>query len=102
MNPTDGDALQAQDLVTQLGQHAADFAILAFIQDDSQPGAFALVFYPVRLASLHVTLAQPDAFEQALQIFRRGMTGHLDEIRLIDSEARMHQAIGEIPVVGHK
>ena len=41
LHRADGDAPQRHHLVPELGQHAADLAVLALGQDDPQPGAVA-------------------------------------------------------------
>ena len=41
---TDSGAAQHHDFVAQPRQHAADLAILALVEDDLHPGAFALRF----------------------------------------------------------
>src|SRR5436305_675051 len=38
----EGEAAQAEDLVAQAGEHAADLAVLALVQDHLQPGTLAL------------------------------------------------------------
>src|SRR5207302_1530512 len=69
----DLDAFEAQDLVIELGKHAADLAVLAFGEDDAQPGAVALSFQAFDLARLDMPLAEVNAFEQLLQIVGRGI-----------------------------
>src|SRR5262249_15717005 len=60
---TDGGAAQHHDLVAEARQHAADLAVLALIEGDFQPGAFALRFQSLDAAGVDVAVAEPDALE---------------------------------------
>ena len=52
---------------------------------------------------LDVAVAEPDALEQLVAGPRvGGLAGHLDEVGLLDAEARVHQPIGQVAVVGQQ
>ena len=99
---TNGDAAQHHDLVAQPRQHAADLAILALVEDDFQPGAVPLRFQALDAAGADVAVAEPDPLEQLLHVLGVRMAGDLDVIRLVDAEAWVHQAIGQLAVVCQK
>src|SRR5579871_1822206 len=89
---TDGHAAQHQDFVPQPCQHTANLAVLALVEDDLQPGAFALRFQATYPASADVAVAEPDALEQLFDILALWPASHLNVIRLLDAETRMHEA----------
>src|SRR5262249_14909892 len=99
---TQGGAAQAHDLVPQPGEHAPDLAVLALIEDDLQPGAVTLRLEALDTRRLNASAAQPDTFEQLAQVFRRGMAGHLDLIRLRHAEPGVREAVGQVAIVGEQ
>src|SRR4029077_7163625 len=60
LNRPDGDAAQAQHLVIQAGQHSADLTVLPLVQDDTQPGAFAVCLQALDALGADVAVTQPD------------------------------------------
>src|SRR5262249_41100674 len=95
----DGDAFQTKDFVFQPGEHPANLPVLAFAQDDAQPGALPLRLEALDLPGTDMALRQPNALEQAIDVLPAGNAGYLDEVRLFDLEARMHQSVGQVAVV---
>src|SRR5579872_2618825 len=71
-------------------------------QDDLEPGALALLLELLDAASADVALAEVDAFEELLDVLSGGPAGNLDDIGLVDAEARVRQAIGQVAVVGEQ
>ena len=58
---------------------------------------------PLDALRLDVAVAQPDALEELLPGPRAvGCAGHLDQVGLLDAEARVHQPIGQVAVVGQQ
>src|SRR5262245_49084883 len=94
-----GNALETHDLVPKSGQHAADLAVLALVEDDAQPLAVALLLERLHAPRLDVSLCKIDTREQLLNILAARLAGHLHEIALVDAEARVHEAIGQLAVV---
>src|SRR5436305_13970277 len=99
MDGADGDALQAQHLVVELGQHPANLAVLALVQHDLQPGAFALTLEPANPACLDMAITQPDALEQFLDFRALTLAGDLYEIGPLDAVARMHERACQVAVI---
>ena len=60
------------------------------------------VFSRLHAAGPDVAIAEPDALEQLLDVLAVGLAGHLDQIGLLDAEARMHEPIGQVAVVGQQ
>ena len=86
----------------QLGQHPANLAVLALVEHDLQPGAFALRFQPLDAAGADVAVAEPDALEQLLHVLAARLAGHLHLIRFLDAETRVHQPKGQVAIVGQQ
>ena len=84
------------------GQHPANLAVLAFVENDAHPGAFALVFLALCLPGFDVAVAQPDTFEESMQIVCGWVSCYQNQIRFLDAEAGMHQAMGEVAVIGQE
>jgi hypothetical protein len=63
---TDGNTLQTHHLMSQSGEHAADFPILAFTENDPQPGTVPLVPECPDTLGPHLAITQPDACGETL------------------------------------
>src|SRR5262249_38487262 len=102
LNRADRGTLEPQYLVAELCEHPADFAVLALTQDDLEPGALALLLEAFDALRAYAPLGEVDAFEQPLELLGRGVAEDLHEVGLLDAEPRVHQAEGEVAVVGEK
>src|SRR5205807_2531042 len=58
LHGTQGNALEAHDLVVEAREHAANLAILALGKDDAQPGAVALLLARPHATCLVLPLAE--------------------------------------------
>src|SRR5262245_65559882 len=84
----DGDTFEAHHLVLQLGEHAPYLAVLAFGEDDLQPGALALRLQPLDALRLDVAVSEPDTGAELLQLCAASLAGDLDEVRLFGAKTR--------------
>src|SRR5688572_31951991 len=107
MQGRDPDPAQNLHALANGREHAADFALLAFRQDDSEPGARAVsvirargrrrTSYRARLETLAVT---HHAAYEAFPVFPGEGRVEADEVLLLHLPARMCQKVGQVPVVG--
>ncbi len=88
--------------MAQPGQHAANLAVLALVEDDLQPGALTLRLQAAHPSGADVAIAEPDALEQLLDVFACRPAGYLNLIRFLDAEARMHETVGQVAIVGQQ
>lgn len=96
------DPVKFQNLVFQLGQHPANLAILPLGQHDANPRAVPLFFQFADVLRFHFSIRKPDPGRQLLQIGHAGVTGHQGFIGFFDADARVHQLMGQVAVVGHQ
>ena len=99
---TDGRPHQAEHLVADLGQQAADFAVLAFRQHHFQQRAVLVMRLDGRLFRPGKPLGQVDAAANSLEHLRLGLAGDLDQIGFRHFVAGVAEPVGEFAVVGHQ
>jgi hypothetical protein len=102
MHRADGDALQPQHLVVELGEHPANLAVLPLAEHDPQPRPVALRLDAADALGLDLAVRQPDAVEQLLEVVRGRLAGDEYQVGLLDLVPRVHQGVGEFAVVGHQ
>src|SRR5262249_4812678 len=98
----DGNALQPHHLVREACKHAANLAVLAFIKNNAQPGAFALFFQALDMPGVNMALAEPDALAELGEILAGGRAGHLYEVALLHAEARVHELVSQVAIIGQE
>jgi hypothetical protein len=96
------DAAKGQDFVPEASEHAANFAILAFIQDDAEPSAALLLLESFDALGTNSALSEIDAGQQAAAVFGSRVAVNLDEVGLFDAEAWVHEAMSEVAIVGEQ
>ena len=84
------------------GQHPPDFTVLTFAQDDAQPRTITLFLEPTCGGRFDVPFSEKHAGEQLLNVLGVGGTGHENIITFRDPEARVHQFMGEVTIVGEQ
>jgi len=100
------DAANLLDVVTDLFEHLAQFAVAAFDEDDFVPGIFTGAqlldaggrcadFALPRLAAL-----DGDSVAEALDHLVAGLPGDFDEISFFDAVRSLGEGVGEFAVVG--
>jgi hypothetical protein len=96
------DSPQPEHLVPQLGEYAANFAILAFLQRQFQFGVVRGLSADLVLSDAGDAFSQRNAFFQLPQGLFVGRTLDRDEVRLRYAVSRVGQTVGQFPVVGQK
>jgi hypothetical protein len=100
--PADGDALELMHLVTELGKHAADLAILAFVENHLEDGALLVLAAEIHPLGVHFSFGQANALAEPVEQFGARDTGDLHEVFLLDAVAWMGQKVGQVTVVREK
>ena len=95
----DGDPGQAHDLVSELGQHPADLALLALGQHQLERRRLALGADDPGPLGANLAVGQPDPLDQLTHDFGAGGPCHQSPVRLLDPVSRMSQAVGQLAVV---
>ncbi len=97
-----GHARESHDLVTELGEHAADFAILAFCEDQLHDRRIPLLGDRTGTLGANLPLGEPHAVDQFLEDFGRRYAGHYGSVDLLYAELRVSQPIGHLTIVGQE
>ena len=95
----DGDARQSHDLVAELREHPAHFAVLPLGEHKLHHGRVALVRDRLRSLGPNFSFREPNAIDELLQNFRRRGSRDHRAIHLLDAELGVSQAVGHLPVV---
>jgi hypothetical protein len=96
----DRDPVQRHDLVLELGQHPADLVLFPFGQDQLEEGGLSLAADDPDPLGADLAVGQPDALGQLGERLRAGQAGDQYMVRLLDPEAGMREAVGQLAVVG--
>jgi hypothetical protein len=102
LDGANGHAAEAHDLVAELGQHAADLAVLAFGEDHFEDGGLALLAGDADLAGAGLAFSQPDALGEVAEGSVVGGAGDEGAIELFDAVSGVGEAVGELAVVGQE
>src|SRR5437899_1192702 len=96
------DAFEPKDFVIEPCEHPANLAVLALAEDDAQPHALSLRSHALDTPRSHVPFAEPDAFQEFLNVLMARLPGNLDDVGLLNTEARVHEEVGKVSVVGEE
>lgn len=96
------DPGQGHDLVPELRQHPAHFAILPLGEDHFENGRFPLLTDHADAPGPDLAFRQPDAVDQLVEHLAFGGSGHDHPVQLLDAELGVGQLIGEFAVVGQQ
>jgi hypothetical protein len=88
--------------VTELGEHSADLAILAFRENHLQDRRFSPLADDADSLGSNLALGEPDSFRELVENLFRGVPRHDNLVDLLDAEFRMRELVGEFPVVGEE
>ncbi|CAB5517644.1 hypothetical protein LMG26857_06740 [Achromobacter anxifer] len=86
--PTDGDAHGFE--------HAANFAVAAFLQGDPVPAVAAVAAQVVQRTERSHAVVQFDAIDQRLALGLVHLAQHADRVLALRAVARMHDAVGHV------
>jgi len=87
-------------LVSQAGEHSANFPIFALVEHHLQNRALFVLGADRDPLGVHLTLGKSHAPVDLVEQLCRRHTRHLHQILLLDAIARMGQKIGQVAVVG--
>jgi hypothetical protein len=96
----DCDPVERHDLVSELGQHAADLAFLALGQHQLQQRGLALTADKASPLGTNFSVREPDAFGQFGQDLAARIAGHERAIELLNAVARVSEPVRELAIVG--
>ena len=87
------------DLVPELREHAANLAVLPFIENHLEDRALLVLRLEVNVLGPGHPLREADAAAELVEGFRSGNARHLDEVFLLDAIPRVGEEIGQFAVV---
>jgi hypothetical protein len=96
------DPGQGHDLVPELRQHPAHFAILPLGEDHLQNRRLPLLADHADPPGPDLAFRQPDPVDQFVEHLAFGGSGHDHPVQLLDAELGVRQFIGELAVVGQQ
>ena len=97
---SDRDTLELMDLVPEVREHAADLAVLPFVEDHLEDGALLVLRFHMDMLGPGHPLRQADAAAELVDGVRSGDPRHLNEVFLLDAIPGMGEEIGQLTVVG--
>jgi len=97
----DGDAGQHHHLMTELGQHSPDLAVLPFGEDQFEDRRVPLLGHRADPLGPDLPLGEPDPLGQLIESGALGTPGDDDAVQLLDAELGVRELVGEFAVVGH-
>lgn len=104
---SDGGTLEAFHIVAELGDHAANFAVASFGEDDFQSSAVAITgedFDVVsrRFKGLAGFVGEPEPFAKLFGVGAFETTGECDAIGLGDFVAGVGETIAKLAIIGEQ
>lgn len=96
---TDRDTLELVNLVAEFREHPANLAILAFIENHFEHRALLVLTAKSHTLGVDFAFGQTNPLAQAIEELRGRHTGHLNQVFLLDSIARVGQEIRKLAVV---
>jgi len=96
----DRHPLELMDLVAELREHPADFAVLPFIEHHLEDGAQFVLRLEVDMLGPGYALGQADSPAQFFQRFRRRHAGDLHEVFLLHAVPGVGEEVCQFAVVG--
>jgi hypothetical protein len=97
--PADGDSFELMHLVAELGEHPANFTVLAFVEDHFENRALLVLAAKTHPLGVDFAFSQANALAKPLEQIGRRYARDLHEILLLDTVARMCQEICQVAVV---
>jgi len=97
---SDRDSLELMDLVPEVREHAADLAVLPFVENHLEDGALLVLRFHMDMLGPGHPLRQADAAAELVDGVRGGDPRDLNEVFLLDAIPGMGEEIGQLTVVG--